>query len=112
MRAWNILSALAAAGILTASSAYAGGPPLGPPGSNDRAPFPYGQAVDPDGPGGTSAERTSLEGQVTSLERETGHLVLDTDEGPVSLVTEPDELTGIDVGDTVRVSLVRDEPRH
>jgi hypothetical protein len=35
--------------------------------------------------------------------------VLDTDDGPISLLTSPDELAGVKVGDVVRVSVVIQE---
>jgi hypothetical protein len=50
-----------------------------------------------------------IEGTVASVERESGRFVLDTNDGPVSLVTSPDELTGVEVGDVVQVSLVSDD---
>ena len=51
-------------------------------------------------------ERASIDGQVAALDHEWGRLVLDTDGGLVSVVTSPDELTNIEVGDFVRVAFV------
>ena len=51
-------------------------------------------------------ERDSIEGQVASLDQQRGQLVLDTDDGLVSVLTSPDELTNIEVGDVVRVSFL------
>jgi hypothetical protein len=56
-----------------------------------------------------STEGAVIEGQIAAVDHESGRFVLDTDDGPFSLVTSPDELSGIDVGDVVRVSFVRDE---
>jgi hypothetical protein len=50
-----------------------------------------------------------IEGTVASVERESGRFVLDTNDGPISLVTSPDELTGVEVGDVVQVTLVGDD---
>ena len=35
--------------------------------------------------------------------------MLETDAGPISLVTSPDELAGVQVGDVVRVALMTDD---
>jgi hypothetical protein len=51
----------------------------------------------------------TIEGTVASVERESGRFVLDTNDGPVSLVTSPDELTGVEVGDVVQVTLLGDD---
>jgi hypothetical protein len=54
-------------------------------------------------------EPTSVEGRVAAIEHESGRFVLETERGPLSLVTTPDELAGVEVGDIVRVALVIDE---
>jgi hypothetical protein len=51
----------------------------------------------------------TIEGTVASVERESGRFVLDTNDGPISLVTSPDELTGVEVGDVVQVTLLGDD---
>ena len=51
----------------------------------------------------------TVEGEVAAIDHVTGALVLDTDEGLIRLVANPDELTGLDVGDVVRVSFVDDD---
>jgi hypothetical protein len=56
-----------------------------------------------------TTEGASIEGTVAAFDRDSGQFVLDTDDGLVSLVTWPDELIPVDVGDTVRVSLLRSE---
>ena len=43
---------------------------------------------------------------MAAVEPDNGRLVLDTDEGPISMRLDPSELRGIEVGDTVRVSFV------
>ena len=50
---------------------------------------------------------TSIEGQVAAVDHDSGQLVLDTDEGLVNIQSSPEELTQIDVGDVVRVSVVQ-----
>jgi hypothetical protein len=54
-------------------------------------------------------ERASIDGQVAALDHERGRLVLDTDDGLVSVVTSPGELTNIEVGDVVRVSFMMND---
>jgi hypothetical protein len=112
MKSWNLLSALALAGLLAAPAAWAGDPSM--TGTGDRRPFPYGQAITPDAstrpptPDSEAGERPTIAGVVTSVEHDSGHFVLDTDHGPVSLTTTPSQLTGVDVGDVVEVSLLDD----
>ena len=71
---------------------------------------PTEQSDDP-ASGAETTERTAcIEGRIAAVEPETGRFVLDTDEGPISLVTSPIGLAGVQVGDVVRVALTR-EPR-
>jgi len=87
MKSWKVLSTLILVGALLASPAYAG----------DR----------PDGAQTLEAPPEKIiEGRIASVEPENGRFVLDTDDGPISLVTSPEELAGVQVGDVVRVSLV------
>jgi hypothetical protein len=116
MKALSILSAVALAGFMSASVVAAGDPTMKSPSPTER-PFPYGDAVSPDPAGadraGTPATgasplegRGSVEGTIRAIERHSGRLVLETSEGLVSLMTTPDELEGVEVGDVVRVSLL------
>jgi hypothetical protein len=56
-----------------------------------------------------TTEAPIVEGTVAALDRDSGQFVVDTGEGLVSLVTWPDELIPIDIGDQVRVSLLANE---
>src|SRR5688572_1478755 len=105
MNVRNILSTLALTGVLF-SSAWAGHPPVA--GSDDLSSFPYGEAVvRPDPMTGAAEDETSttIEGRVAAIEPDLGRLVLDTELGPFSVMTQPEQLAGIEIGDTVRVAL-------
>jgi hypothetical protein len=54
-------------------------------------------------------ERATIEGRIVSVEPESGRFVLDTADGPISLVTTPEALAGVNVGDIVRVALTTEE---
>jgi hypothetical protein len=110
MNVRSILSTLALTGVLV-SSAWAGHPPVA--GSDDLSRSPEGESVVRPEPmtGDTLDQATStIEGQVAGIERDTGRLVLDTELGPLSLLTRPEQLAGIEIGDTVRVSFAADRP--
>jgi hypothetical protein len=97
----SVLSAFAVAGALIASPAFAITPSADgvtddrSPLMSDETPRPPAEAV--------------IEGTIAAIERESGRFVLDTHDGPVSLVTSPGELSGVEVGDFVQVSLVSHE---
>ena len=86
MKSWSILTTLVLAGALLTSPAYAGDQPDGA----QTLEAPQGKII---------------EGRIAAVEPENGRFVLETDNGPISLVTSPDELAGVKVGDVVRVSL-------
>jgi hypothetical protein len=121
MRSWKILSTFALAGALAASPAYAHGPSAAASSLYDQLPQPYGDALmtsdmrevngccTSDQSAMETTEGASIEGTVAAIDRESGQFVLETDEGLVSLVTWPDELIPVNVGDAVRVSLLQDE---
>jgi hypothetical protein len=90
MKSWSILSTFVLASALLASPAYAGDRPDG------------AQTLD-------TPQEKIIEGRIASVEPENGRFVLDTDDGPISLLTSPDELAGVKVGDVVRVSVVIQE---
>jgi hypothetical protein len=97
-----MLAALALVGTLTASSASATDRT-----TNDRASFPYGEsATRVEITDESTAARPSIEGQVAVIEHHSGRMILDTEQGPLSVVAAPDELRDLEVGDTVRVSLI------
>jgi hypothetical protein len=105
-----ILSTLALTGVLV-SSAWAGSPPVA--GSDDLSRSPgVDSLVRPEPMKGDTRNQasTTIEGRVAGIEHDTGRLVLDTELGPFTLTTEPEDLAGIEVGDTVRVSFVADSP--
>ncbi len=114
MKSWNILSMLMLGGALMTSPAYAGDQGAGPA-IPDRLPHTQGDTQMHQGmPGGSmngteTPAATSVEGTIAAVDRESGRFVLDTSEGPISLVTTPDELAGVQIGDVVRVSLTMDE---
>jgi hypothetical protein len=90
MKSWRILATFVLAGALLALPAYAGDQPDGA----QTLEAPQGKII---------------EGKIASVEPENGRFVLETDDGPISLVTSPDELAGVQVGDVVRVSLMIDD---
>jgi hypothetical protein len=91
----RILSTIVLLGAVMTSPAYAGDRP----------------AAAPDLSGGTGSgtvefsEQTIIEGRVAAIEPESGRFVLDTDDGPINLVTTPEALADVRVGDIVRVAL-------
>jgi len=114
-----VLSTIALAGMLTAAPAYAIDASVTAPAPEDRTKFPYGDALSNSEMQGAprpccasepSARISSdvIEGRVAAVDRENGRLVLDTDDGVLSLMTWPDEVARVDVGDLVRVSFVAD----
>lgn len=111
MKSWSIFSTLAAALILTASPGFAGHDRASGTTPGDRTSAPYGGAVT--GPELTdpteAASGPSIEGQVAAVEYDSGRLVLDTEDGPIGMRVDPDELRGVEIGDIVRVSLVTGE---
>jgi hypothetical protein len=115
MKSWNILSVLMLAGALMTSPSYAGDQGAGPAIPDDRLPHTQGDTRMHQGMPGGSMNGTetpaakSVEGTIAAVDRESGRFVLDTSEGPISLVTTPDELAGVQIGDVVRVSLMMDE---
>ena len=112
MNAPSILSTIVLAGVLLVAPAYASDRSTVT--SDDRMPPAQDEMRVPpteesDGP---ALRHQSLGDSVriAAVEPETGRFVLDTDEGPLSLVTSPSALAGVKVGDVVRVALTR-EPR-
>jgi hypothetical protein len=108
---WGILSTLALTGALVTSPVSAGNP------MGDRSSHPdEGAAIRDESL--LKQERTldaaevpdgaEIDGQVAAIEHSTGRLIIDTEDGPVSLTAAPEDLEGIAVGDTVRVSLATD----
>ena len=115
MSAPSILSTIVLAGVLLVAPAYASDRSTVT--SDDRMPPAQDEMRVPpteesDGPasGAETTEGSLIQGRIAAVEPETGRFVLDTDEGPLSLVTSPSALTGVKVGDVVRVALTR-EPR-
>jgi hypothetical protein len=110
MNVRTIFSTLVLTGVLV-SSAWAGSPPVA--GSDDLSRSPrVDSVVRPEPMQGDTLDQASstIEGRVAGIEHDTGRLVLDTELGPFTLTTEPERLTGIEVGDIVRVSFVADGP--
>lgn len=108
---WSILSTLALAGALLASPVAAGGP------VGDRSSLPDTGPVIRDEPllkherkidAAEVPDGAEINGQVAAIEHSTGRLILDTRDGPISLTAAPEDLEGVAVGDTVRVSLATD----
>jgi hypothetical protein len=108
---WGILSTLALASALVASPVSAGKP------MGDRSSHSDEGAVIRD-ESLLKQERkieatevmdgAEIDGQVAAIEHSTGRIILDTADGPISLTAAPEDLEGIAVGDTVRVSLATD----
>jgi hypothetical protein len=96
MKSWNIAPMLILTGALLTPAVYAAPEPgAGPVIVDDRWPSAPGMK--------------SVEGTVAAVDHQSGRFVLDTSEGPITLMTTPDELEGVQIGDVVRVSLVLDE---
>jgi hypothetical protein len=116
MTSWSTLSMFALAGALLVSPTYAGD---GSPGSIPPPDRPGPAYEDTQRPPDVSerpatnavegVEPARVEGRVAAIEHESGRFVLETATGPVSLITTPDELAGVEVGDIVRVAIVMDE---
>jgi hypothetical protein len=103
MKVWSTLSMLALAGAMFASPVAAGHPEgkrSWLPDSPSEQERKLDAAEVP--PGG------SIEGQVAAIDHDTGRMILDTQEGPISLTAAPEDLHDIEVGDMVRVSLATD----
>ena len=116
MKSWNIAPMLMLTGALLTPAAYAAPEPgAGPVIADDRLPSAPGAPQTDQGlPGGAlngreTAAPKSVEGTVAAVDHQSGRFVLDTSEGPITLMTTPDELEGVQIGDVVRVSLVLDE---
>jgi hypothetical protein len=113
MNAQSILSTIVLAGALVVLPAYATGQSNPGTTPDDRAPLTQGDTpVQPGVSNEPATERETpdgalIQGRVSAVEPESGRFVLDTDEGPLSLVTSPEELAGVKVGDVVRVALSR-----
>jgi hypothetical protein len=102
MKRWISLSALGLASLLV-------GPVAAVSASADGAGDFNPAQIQARGSGSfseTDATGATLEGEVAAIDHVTGAFVLDTDQGLIRLVTSPDELTGLDIGDVVRVSFV------
>jgi hypothetical protein len=112
----SILSTIVMAAALLIAPAYASDrPTLGTTPDDRMPPAQDEMPVKPEesGEAAPSLETTDgslIQGRIAAVEPETGRFVLDTDEGPLSLVTSPSALVGVKVGDVVRVALTR-EPR-
>jgi hypothetical protein len=105
MKLWHMLATFTVAGALTATPALAIAPSI------HSDPTTGGRADASGGPA-SATEATvgqTIEGRIAAVERQSGRFLLDTDEGPVALVTSPSELSGVQVGDFVQVSLVSDD---
>jgi hypothetical protein len=101
------------AGALLASPVHAGDTDASPA-MPDLRPPPTDTPRQPGRPGGPPGQTPlpaprTIEGRVAVVERDSGRLVLDTADGPVTLMAAPEELTNIKVGDVIRVSLVVDD---
>ena len=117
MNAPSILSTIVLAGVLLVAPAYASdrsNPGTTPddrmPSAQDEMRVPPTEESDGPASGAETTEGSLIQGRIAAVEPETGRFVLDTDEGPLSLVTSPSALAGVKVGDVVRVALTR-EPR-
>jgi hypothetical protein len=111
MKLSQILPALAVAGLLPAAPARAAEVPAGgsaadtspvtrpASGPSDRATSPMTAATE-------TPESPTIEGTIAAIDHDSGRFVLDTDDGPVTLRSTPDQLAGVAVGDVVRVSLI------
>jgi hypothetical protein len=116
MRPLSTLSMFVLAGALLASPVWAVGPsPASIPPADRSAQTDEDTQSPPDVSErpATNAlegiEPTGVEGRVAAIEHDSGRFVLETERGPLSLVTTPDELVGVKVGDMVRVAIVIDE---
>ena len=101
MRFSSVLSLLVLAGALAAAPAYAHEWSPSPGGAAPSYGTEMNAAEIPDG--------TTIEGQITAVERESGRFVLQTEHGQLTFQVPPAELTGVEVGDVVQVSFVMDE---
>ena len=120
MRSWSTLSTIALVGVLTAAPAYANDSSVKSERPYDRLPFPYGDALTQSdlqdaarmccAPARSAmTSEAIIEGKVATVDHDSGWLVLDTNDGFVSLTTWPSEVVNVDVGDLVRVSFVTDD---
>jgi hypothetical protein len=111
MKLWSTLSTLALAGALVSSPVLAGTP------AGDRSSLSGdGSVVRGDSlmhqerkiEAAEVMDGANIEGQVAAIEHNTGRLILDTKDGPISLTAAPEDLEGVAVGDTILVSLATD----
>jgi hypothetical protein len=102
MRLFSGLSTIALAGALLATPAYAHDRVLSIQDAQNLAVLAEWLAM------AQGSGVLSVEGQVAAVDHDSGRLVLDTDEGLVSVVTSPDELTNIEVGDVIRASFIEE----
>ena len=120
MRSWSTLSTIALVGVLTAAPAYANDSSVKSERPYDRLAFPYGDALTQSdlqdaarmccAPAQSAmTSEAIIEGKVATVDYDNGWLVLDTNDGLVSLTTWPGEVANLDVGDLVRVSFVADD---
>src|SRR5216110_1575504 len=120
MRSWSTLSTIALVGVLTAAPAYAKDSSVKSERPYDRLAFPYGDALTQSdlqdaarmccAPAQSAmTSEAIIEGKVATVDHDSGWLVLDTNDGFVSLTTWPSEVVNVDVGDLVRVSFVTDD---
>src|SRR6185369_10310569 len=98
MKSWNIAPMLILTGALLTPAAYAAPEPgAGPVIVDDRLPSAPGAPQTDQGlPGGAlngrgTAAPKSVEGTVAAVDHQSGRFVLDTSEGPITLMTTPDE---------------------
>jgi hypothetical protein len=112
-----MLSTIALAGVLAAAPAYAYDMSASAGTPYDRLAPPAGDALTRSDMRDASrmccvdeqaADGAVIEGRVAAVEHESGRLVLDTHDGLVSLVTWPEQVAQVEVGDQVRVSFVNE----
>ena len=98
----RILSTVVLLGVVMISPAYAGDRPAAAPdlsGGSDSGTVQF-------------PEQAMIEGRITAIEPDTGRFVLDTADGPINLVTTPEALADVKVGDVVRVALTTERPSN
>ena len=111
MKLWSTLSTLALAGALVSSPAFAGNPAGDRSAHSDEGSVVRGEFLMNQERKIEAAEvmdGARIEGQVAAIEHNTGRLILDTENGPISLTAAPEDLEGVAVGDTILVSLATD----
>lgn len=112
MKLWSMLSTLALAGAVLASPVAAGQPTGDRSVLSDEGSVRANELPRPERDRKLDSaeipDSSSIEGLVAAIEHDTGRMILDTAEGPISLTAAPEDLRGIEVGDMVRVSLATD----